>query len=236
RLATRHAAPQGLHLLLRLPLIHPPQPLPRTRHRPFAQQRLRFIISVRAPPEARPSPVLSPRHELRPQGIALHVATDRQEVLIRLHWKRFEPALVQVPGTDRTAGRMPALGVCHGQPAKERGQITIGTWPHHQVPVIGHHTIGEESHPHPLTRFRQHSLERLIITILGKELHSGISTVQDVIYQPTQGYAARSRHAITLPTAKWRVKKNAPEPFPCSRIPLCCIWRTTASSYRYFRT
>src|SRR2546422_1095954 len=107
---------------------------------------------------------------------------------------------------------MPALGVCHGQPAKERGQITIGTWPHHQVPVIGHHTIGEESHPHPLTRFRQHSLERLIITILGKELHSGISTVQDVIHQPTQGYAARSRHAITLPTAKWRGKKKTPYP------------------------
>jgi len=35
----------------------------------------------------------------------------------------------------------------------ERRQITIGVWPHHQVPVVRHHTIGEQPHPHPLTRF-----------------------------------------------------------------------------------
>ena len=55
--------------------------------------------------------------------------------------------------------------VRHGQPTKERRQIAIGVWPHHQVPVIGHHTIGKQPHLYPLTRLRQHPLERLVIPV-----------------------------------------------------------------------
>ena len=69
-----------------------------------------------------------------------------QEVLVGLHGKRLEAALVQVPGAGGMIVSVPAHGVRVRQPADKGGQLSVSTPVEHQVPVVGHQTAGQHSH------------------------------------------------------------------------------------------
>src|SRR5436309_8688152 len=90
--------------------------------------------------------------------------------------------------------------------------------------LIGHYTIGEEPHPHPLTRFRQHLLERLIITILSRPNfltsgHGGSSnslyTAIEVLQSPLNELGeARQRKALSVKPQShpaWHLGEDPPQ-------------------------
>src|SRR5688500_8878132 len=113
-----------------------------------------------------PLPLLRTRDETGAHGIALHVATDRQQVLTRFNGKRFESSLIDVTITHTLSMLMPALGMRQREPIHEPRKIAISAWPHHQMPVIRHDTVRQEPHPHPVTGLAQHALKREIVTVV----------------------------------------------------------------------
>ena len=84
-------------------------------------------------------------------------------------WYRWPvPPLVQVARAARVMMSMPAHGVGEGQPAEKPGQFAIGLRPEHEMPVIGHHAVGQNSGWRVLVRLVQHTIERLVISLLLK--------------------------------------------------------------------
>ena len=64
---------------------------------------------------------------------------------IGLHGKGLKAPLLQRPGTGGAVRGMPALGMGDGQPAQRLGKLFIATWPQQQMPVVGHHTVGQQA-------------------------------------------------------------------------------------------
>lgn len=58
-------------------------------------------------------------------------------MLVRLHGKGLEPALVQMSGASGAVVRMPMHRVRHRQPAKERTDLIVLVRTHHEVPMFG---------------------------------------------------------------------------------------------------
>ena len=66
-------------------------------HRPVAQDGPQFVWPLAPRPQTAPTPVLGPADHIGRQGVPLHVAADRQEVLVLLDGKALETPLVQMP-------------------------------------------------------------------------------------------------------------------------------------------
>jgi hypothetical protein len=161
--------------------IHPCRPIARAIERPRGQCRPVPIPIPTSPPQAPPPPILRPIHQVGPESIPLHIAAHRQQMVVRLHGERFEPALREVAGSGRVAVGVPALGVRHGEPAHERGEVAIGARPEQEMKVVGHHAIGQQ--PHVLTRdgLGEDSLECGVITVGLEEGQAGVAAVEGVV-------------------------------------------------------
>ncbi|MFQ5668525.1 MAG: helix-turn-helix domain-containing protein [Candidatus Binatia bacterium] len=88
----------------------------------FSARWSRLVRTHALPP---PRPALDVWHESRSNCIPLDVATDCQEMLIRLPRKRLEGALVQVATADTVAVQMPPPDMRCRQPVHERGEVAI---------------------------------------------------------------------------------------------------------------
>ena len=98
-----------------------------------------------AMPQASPAPGLGLFYQVGTQGISFDRATKGKEVVVLLHWKRLEPALVERARTGGVVVSVPALRVRHGQPAQPFGQVAIVIGPNHQVPVVRHAAIRQQA-------------------------------------------------------------------------------------------
>src|SRR5205823_4255651 len=96
---------------VRLRLVHPPQVIRRPFDRPAGQHLPLLRRAPLPPPQAAPPPVLRPPHQPGPQGVALHVPGDGQDVGIVLDGEGLVSALGGVaacgPGHG---GSLPATG------------------------------------------------------------------------------------------------------------------------------
>ena len=75
---------------------------------------------------------------------------------------------------------VPPSYVGRGHPTHELAELAILSRPDHQVPMIGHQTIGQQSHRHMRERVWQQTLERTVIRLVVKDLRASVSTVREV--------------------------------------------------------
>ena len=94
-------------------------------------------------PQASPAPGLSMGYQVGAQGISFDIATQGTAMVVLLHWKRLESALVERAGAGGMVVGVPALRVRHGQPAQPLGKVAIVIGPSHQVPVVRHAAISQ---------------------------------------------------------------------------------------------
>jgi len=84
---------------------------------------------------------------------------------------------------------------------------------HGEVPVIGHHTVDQGPHRHPLVRLCQHPLKGLILGRAVKELHSRIAPIEDVIDYAACGCAQGTSHASSAPSELHLSRETVPDTF-----------------------
>jgi len=122
----------GAHSATRRAMLAPPR-----RHRRIARDCT--IATVRPGRTTRRARHSARRNDTR--------STDVR----RLDQERLEPPLVHMPASDRAVVGVPTLGVRQTQPADEARKIAVFARPHHQMPMIRHHTIRQKPHLHRST-------------------------------------------------------------------------------------
>jgi hypothetical protein len=86
--------------------------------------------------------------------------------------KGVETPLVQVPPTDRVVRHVPTHGVGVRQGAKVGRDLAFLSRPHDEVPVIPHHTPGQQPRRTPRLRLGHDSLDPLVVLLLAKQRQS----------------------------------------------------------------
>jgi hypothetical protein len=144
-------------------------------------------------PRAAVSPLLGPRAEICPQGVSFYIADHRKEVTILLNRKRFEPPLIKMPGSHGLVTRVPTHGVRVGQPPKKARYLIIVNGPHHKVPVVRHHAVGENRKRFAQQGFSQHFRERFVVARALEQWESGNRAVEHVVAgsRRTETWSAR---------------------------------------------
>jgi hypothetical protein len=175
-------APKDRFLLARAKRpVDPSRPIPRPLDRPRSQcGSLRRVLRP-ARLEAPPLPVLCPLHQVGPQSVSLDIAAHRQEMLVRLHGEGLEPPLIEVSGTGRPVVGVPALGMCHGEPAHKAGEVAVLARPEQEMEVVGHQAVSQQSHVVAGDCLGQNSLERCIVTVIVKDGRARVGSVEGMI-------------------------------------------------------
>ena len=96
------------------------------------------------------------------------------------------------------AMRVPALRVGQRKPANEARQLAVAPGPDDQVPMIGHHAVGQQPRLRPLDGLEQDFLERLLVGRLLKDREPAVGPVQDMIDIAPECGAVRSSHRRML--------------------------------------
>ena len=90
-------------------------------------------------------------------------------MLIGLHRKRFEAALIHRAGSGGVMMGMSALRVRNGDPAEDLGEFPIMTRPEQQMPVIGHQEIGGDANLGLGLGFGENRLKGSVVSGIFKE-------------------------------------------------------------------
>ena len=154
------------------------------------------------PGQARPRPSSGRCYQIRTQGVSLDVSADDQQVLIALDRKAFESSLVQRAGAGGVMMGVPTLGVGHGQQPHELAQLIVLARPQHQVPVIGHQAVAEDSHRDRKTGAFDDPLHGQVIGIVFKQSPATHRPVQHMIKHPSARGSQSSGHKTSLPSGK----------------------------------
>jgi len=149
---------------------------------------------MRPSPESAPLPLFGALHQSGAQGIGLDVAAQCQEVIVLRHGKTLEPPLVEVSAAAAVVVLVVAAHMRDADPAHPTSQRLVGLGSNHEVPMVGHQTVGEQFHRIALQPFRQHLLERRKIFRLMKNPHPAVPTVQNVVHHACFGGSSGSWH------------------------------------------
>jgi hypothetical protein len=101
-------------------------------------------------------------------------------VLVLLHGEGLEAVLVDVSGAGAVVVGVPALRV--------------------ELPVVGHHAIGQQAHRHLIEGFTKDPLEGLVVAVLVKNGGAGVASVEDVVDEAGLHSARWSWHGHTVTT------------------------------------
>ena len=94
--------------------------------------------------------------------------------------KRFVRSLIKVAGADRMAMQVPTPHVRRRQSLHESTQVPVLQRPQHQVPMVWHQTIAENTQGNLGLCLRQDLFKGGVIRLLVKNLIAGISTIENV--------------------------------------------------------
>jgi hypothetical protein len=88
-------------------------------------------------------------------------------MLVRLDWKRLEPALVNVACPRGATVSVPALRMCHGEPPHEFRDLPVPSLerPDDEVPVAGHDAVRQDSQRLAPVRLQQHTLKCGVVVL-----------------------------------------------------------------------
>lgn len=133
---------------------------------------------MRSPPETPPLPLFGSGHQARPQRVALHIAGDRENMLVCLHRKRFETSLVDQPSSRGLVMGMPPLGVRHRDPPQHLGEFSVSSWPQNQMPMSRHQAIGRDAQARGGMGFSKNLFKGGVVGRCLEERQAADSTVQ----------------------------------------------------------
>src|ERR1700677_2772948 len=103
--------------------------------------------------------------------------------------------------------RVPALRVRQRKIVSKIRQLAVASRPAHEVPVIRHQAIGQQTHSrHVLERLGQNTLEGLVIAYLLKKRHPPIGPVEDMVNVAAQRNSPWSSHGESLASGHTAVK------------------------------
>ena len=119
-------------------------------------------------------------------------------MIVLLNRKRLESPLVNVPGAGGMTMGVPALRVGEGKPADEPRQVAVLAGPDDQMPMVGHHAMGEQAHARSLDRLLKDAFERFEVGVLVKERHAAAGSVESMIDIAAVGGAKWSGHAAMI--------------------------------------
>ena len=125
---------------------------------------------------------------------------------IGLHGKGLKAPLIQRPGTGGSVRGMPTLGMGDGQPAQRLGKLFIATWPQQQMPVVGHHTVGQQANTGASDGRLQHALEGEVIPVGCKQRQPPHAAIQYMVNETAGGDAGTARHTEYLRSSAFVVK------------------------------
>ena len=216
RPATLHTASEGLQLGLRLRFIHPVEPVSRPLQRPGCEPHGCRVLALGSTPQTRPAPLLCTDYQTRAQGIALDVPAHHQKMIIRLHGEGLEAPLVQMAGSGRSMMGMPALRVGQRHPGHELREFPISPWPQHEMPVVRHDAVGENSHRRACVRLAKHALKRLEVSWLLKNRQTRVGPIEDVVDNVAGCSSQWSPHALEVYTNRSHRSKRFLTPFVCT--------------------
>lgn len=104
---------------------------------------------------------------------------------------------------------MPALRMSQREPPRESRQLAALTRPHHQMPMVGHHAIGQQAGLGPLDGPLENSLEGLVVIFILEDRHPGIRAIEHVVNESTFVRSIWSAHPRTLPKDRPNVNKGS---------------------------
>ena len=145
---------------------------------------------------AAPRPALGPIDQSCPNRVPLHVSTDGQEMLIGLDGERRESSLVEVPGADGVAVEVLAPHVRRREAVHEGLQITVALRPEDEVPVAGHHAVGEDAHRDPFERASDNPFECVVVAGVLEDPGALVGAVEDVEDHVPGSDACCARHGV----------------------------------------
>jgi hypothetical protein len=111
------------------------------------------------------------------------------KILVGVHDKRFESALVYVTEPNFVVVFLPAGRMSNSQPLHERSQIAVMFRPQNKMPMIGHQAVSQNSHVAFFKRFADNLFEGPVITVVKKQLLFSDAAIDNVIDKPTWGNA-----------------------------------------------
>lgn len=156
------------------------------------------VTLPRRPPlsQTRPQPVLGPGHQSGPQGIALNVAQDGEQMHILLNRERLTAPLPHMPAA--AVGAVIPADVRRQQPLHPAAQVLIGPGPDRHMKVGRHQAVPEHPHRHSGGARAQQLHEGLIVPRLAKDLGPGVAPVEHVITETPHSGACGARHGATV--------------------------------------
>ncbi len=172
------------------------RPVARSVDRPWGQLRAVRIILGPRNAEAAPPPVLGP-HQIGMQGVPLGIAAHREEMLVRLHGARLEPTLIEMTGAGRSVVRIPPLGVRHGEPAHEPGEVAILAGPQQDTYVVRHQAVIQQSHV-MAHHHHEDALGCRIILVGLEDSQPGVGPIQGVVDEATFRRSSWSWHVLRI--------------------------------------
>ncbi len=116
------------------------------------------------------------------------------KILACIYRKGLEPALVNTPFTHEVAVFLPACYVRHRQSPHESPQVTVGLWPEHEVPLIGHNAVVADPHRRLIQCLVKYVFKCLVVRSLIKQPLAADATLHHMEDHVPGGYSTRSRH------------------------------------------
>jgi hypothetical protein len=108
-------------------------------------------------------------------------------MMIALHRKTLEPALIQVALTDRFAVLAPPPDVSGTDPLHELGEVIGVPGPENEVPVIAHQAVAQNPHPGaPAALFQQLEKREKIAGLL-EDVQPAVAAVEHVKHDSAGG-------------------------------------------------
>jgi len=148
-------------------------------------------------PEASPAPIFSSVHEARSKRISLDVSKGGKEMTASLNWHRVIAILVHGTSADGVVRRVPPLCMGHCQPVHETRKFAFNR-PHHQMPMIWHHTKGKDPSGHDVQRFDKNSDEGIVVGRIDEEALAADRTIHDVHHESSDMRERPMRHGMCV--------------------------------------
>ena len=117
-------------------------------------------------------------------SISLHIAAERENVIVVLTRESFEPALIHVALSRSEVMCQVAHRLSRADPAHEPAEFSVHSRLQNPVPMIGHQLEAEEFDRIGLQAFRQNPLERGVVLWLVKNFSTPIPAIEGMVYFP----------------------------------------------------
>ena len=114
-------------------------------------------------------------------SISLHIAAERENVIVVLTRESFEPALIHVALSRSEVMCQVAHRLSRADPAHELAEFSVHSRLQTPVPMIGHQLEAEGFNRIGRPAFRQNPLEHGVDFWLVKNFRTPIPTIEDIV-------------------------------------------------------